>query len=295
MKRRRRLLALLLATALPAAQAYDQPDLFWAFPSAPGLVQLDDQGVPSAGPLVEMMKAITAQMPERQHHFLTRPLPRSLHELPRRSDLCVVAVLRTAERDRLGAFVGTFISLPPKLVIRASDQSRLAVGGAPVSLAALVANPNLHSAVQADRAYGPGLDGLLQAGISAGRIQRMNTSDAGANLVLMLDRKRIDYLLEFPMRINASLKSGMTVEPLLLLPVSEALNPQISGIYCASTPAGQALVRQIDQIVRQPALLAFSRQLFDLTNPANERAEHSAWIEEYFRSRPQRSLTNLED
>jgi uncharacterized protein (TIGR02285 family) len=229
------LLGLLLSGWLAVAAPARAEEVVWGMSPWPGLVELRD-GQPAGGIIVALLGEITARLPEYAHRHSLVNLSRGFEQLRDERLHCFLPTFRTAERDRLGHYVGLFVAMPHQLVVRTRDRQAIAGGQTEVSLRQVLASPGLRGGLIRDRSYGPQLDPLLHG--EHPQLQRIQTSSAGNNLFDMLEHGRIDYLLEYA-EVLGSVRRAGGAGALDLLPLREANTPAVSGVYCSRT-AGAA-------------------------------------------------------
>ncbi|QKE62017.1 TIGR02285 family protein [Aquipseudomonas campi] len=266
-------------------------EIVWGTNPWPGLVNLRD-GQPHSGIIIDLLKQVTERLPQYRHRLQLVNLSRGLEQLKQPGTTCLLPTIRTPERDQLGHFVGLFVAMPHQLLVRSSDQARLAAGQSEVSLRALLQDSQLRGGLIQDRSYGPNLDSLLNDPAVQPQLLRIQTSSAGNNLFDMLAHGRIDYLLEYA-EVTQFVQQQGAAQGLSLLPLQEASTPLVSGIYCSRTPEGAELVRQIDQIARQPAVIAYFQQAQKAYVPATTLQHYQAWLDQFFAQRGQSNLTSL--
>lgn len=288
---------LLLGSACATLHAAEPQQLTWGLTAWPGLVNNQD-GQPTDGLVIDLLGEITRRMPDYEHHLQLMNTSRSLADLEQRSDLCIVDVQRNPERDRIGYFVGLFINLPPQLVIRKSDRLKISRGLDSISLEQLLQRSELRGALPAGRIYGAELTPLIETAEARGRIQRVQSSGRGSNLLDMLERGRIDYTLEYAETLQM-LRAEPGMQPLLhslsLLPVNETVTPIISGVYCSRSNVGRQAVREIDRIAGDPEVLAAFAAAMESFTSAETRKHYQLWYDDYLGNRASRSYTNLDD
>ncbi len=318
-----------LPTALPASGAPGHPTpgvQYWGMPAWPGLVDVDADAEPreagslpnidvdaalpgmpprqpggqrylaSSGLMVRLLAEITRRLPGYTHRYLLMNQSRAFADLQRRDDLCLVGGLSNRERSQSTYFVGLFIITPPQLVIRADERQRIAGERSELALQDLLQRKDLHGAIQKGRLYGEQLDPLLASARASARLELVQSSGMGENLLNMLQARRIDYTIEYAEKVQSRAAARDPLEPPLIhLPLSEANQPGIAGIHCPRTPHGRELVRQIDAIARQPEVLAVFRDGISGYIPPTERQRYDAWITRFFQQRGQQALTNLDD
>lgn len=289
----RLLLGLLLCVTSPAwAQSPPPSEITWGMSPWPGLVNVQD-GQPHSGIILDLLQQITQRLPEYRHRYSLANLTRGLDQVKREPLSCFLPTFRTAERDQLGHYVSLFVAMPHQLLIRNEDRQRIAGDQPEVSLQRLLRDHNLRGGLIQDRSYGPALDPLLQARSAQPQLLRIQTSNAGNNLFEMLERGRVDYLLEYAEVIQFVQRQRPNTLNVTLLPLKEASTPFVSGIYCSRNAAGAALIRRIDQIARQPDVIAYFVAAQHAYVPPDTVKHYQAWLDQFFTERPQKNLTSL--
>lgn len=288
---------LLLTLASARVVAEEPPALNWGLTAWPGLVN-SENGEPTDGMVIDLLTEITQRLPGYQHHLQLMNTSRSLLDLQQREDLCIVDVQRSAERDRIGYFVGLFLNLPPQLVIRSTDLQSISNGQTSISLQQLLQRKDLRGGLPAGRIYGPELTGLLETAEANGHIQRIQSSGRGSNLLGMLEHGRIDYTLEYAETIqlmSSSADMRSVIQSLSLLPVQETTQPIVSGIYCSRSEQGKQVVMQVDKIAGDPLVLKHFGAAMEYFAPPATRQHYSKMYDDYLNNRASRSYTNLQE
>ena len=296
------LFACLLAFTVTAAHAAEQspsaassssskPIQFWGRAFWP-----EKQNGTKGGLVVELMAHVTSRLPQYQHHYQVMSLNRGFNDLKQRNDLCVVGVVRTPERDKWGYFVGLWPLLPPQLVIRRVDWQRINNGQPSISLKALLQRQDLRGATARVRSYGSDIDALVDAAERAGQMDKIQTSSKNNNLLNMLAVGRIDFTPEYIESFVASAQAQPEFpQKFVLLVIDEAQQPSVAGIYCSRSPRGEQLIRQIEQIARDPAVGTQFQTMMYRSIPGELRQPYQQWMDEFFQQRPEKNLTNLPD
>lgn len=289
----RLLLGLLLCVCgLARAQSPTSNEITWGMSPWPGLINVQ-AGEPHSGVIIDLLQQITQRLPEYRHRYSVVNLTRGLEQVKREPLSCFLPTFRTPERDQLGHHVSLFVAMPHQLLIRSEDRQRIAGEQAEVSLQQLLRDRSLRGGLIQDRSYGPVLDPLLQAPEAQAQLLRIQTSSAGNNLFDMLEHGRIDYLLEYAEVIQFAQQQRQTTLNLSLLPLKEANTPFVSGIYCSKNAAGAALIRRIDQIARQPQVIAHFIAAEHVYVPSATVQHYQAWLDQFFAQRPYKNLTSL--
>ncbi len=283
------LISALASGAEPSQAASKLPPQYWGHFSWVGQQQ------PDHGLSFDLMQELTTRLPEYQHRYQVMSLSRGFIDIQQRDDLCMVAVIQSAERDQVGYFVGLWPILPPHVVIRSADRHTIAGDSNRLSLAELLQRPDLRGALIRERSYGPELAPLLSAGLASGQLKSLQTSNHN-NLLNMLNMGRIDFTLDYLESFLGSTEAQPELKSkLLLLPLQEAQTPRIAGIYCPRTPHGKQLIERIDQLARDSEVNSNFQSIVNRYIPSEVQQPYADWLNEFYSQRPQRSLTNLPD
>jgi uncharacterized protein (TIGR02285 family) len=167
-----------------------------------------------------------------------------------------------------------------------------------VTLEQLLQRTDLRGAVLAGRYYGAELTPIIQAAVAQGRLQSIQTSGSGSNVLDMLKHGRIDYTLEYSeaiQLIQTIPEMYPIIQTLSLLPLAETTTPIISGIYCSRTENGKALITQIDSIAREPDVREHYKAASQALTPPAARQNYSQWFDEFYNRREPSAFTNLEE
>ncbi len=145
------------------------------------------------------------------------------------------------------------IALPPHKLIILKENAHLFGNGKAVSLKTLLDNRELIFGTAKNRRYGPELDGVLKQHAGAPNIYARSGKDTLEGLLGMLEKKRVHYLIEYPVSIRyAAMKAGIW-ERLKIVAIQEnETAPFIRGaVRCSDTPWGRRLTEEINGILRE--------------------------------------------
>lgn len=282
-----------LTPSVKAKPGNQLPVQYWGLSAWPGLVNSQEDRV-TDGLMVELLHEITRQLPQYRNTPILMNQSRAFADLQHNDNLCMVGALNNTQRSQQTYFVGLFIISPPQLVFRREDRLRIADSRNIQSLQELLKRKDLRGAVQKGRIYGDQLDPLLASAISEQRVQQINSSDMGENLVHMLQARRIDFILEYPEKLLLASSPDMQTTQLDTLPLLETTAPSIAGIHCPRTAHGRDLILRIDAIARQPEVLQFYQEHLRAFIAPSQRAQYGPWIDDFFRNRSQQPLTNVD-
>ncbi|KPF68568.1 hypothetical protein IP84_09775 [beta proteobacterium AAP99] len=246
-----------LGLALLCAAGHALERIEWALPELPPVYFYRADGRAPTSP-AELgagggdgyLRAIMRQMPNVRHEIVPMNFARAWAEIERGRTLCVPTVVRLADRGHLAWY--TPMSPPPPLtVVARADRAAEVLGNQPVvSLAALLARPDLSGLVPANRSFGRDINALLAQPAAQSQIERLRdgASAQAANLLLL---GRADYWLEWPHVAewqvrNLPRRVPMTWRTVLEFPVDQSLY-----IACTRSPAGREAIEAIDAAIRR--------------------------------------------
>lgn len=103
-----------------------------------------------------------------------------------------------------------------------------------------------------NRLYGPELDGVPRQYDRSKNIYARGGKDTLEGLLGMLEKKRVHYLIEYPVSIRHAAKNAGIWEQLKVIPIeenAEALTIR-GAVRCSGTPWGRELIGEINEILR---------------------------------------------
>ncbi len=259
-------LALTLTLSLgawPAAQAQppDAEPMRWLVRDVPPYFSYVDGKQPQRpsdlqnGEIDGFLRLLIAQLPQYRHEFFDAGFPR-FEAMVRQQGLTLCSALhvRTPERMEWLYFTHLYPPLYSRqlhLIVRRENAAKFEALGSPVQLADVLANPKLEGLLPRGRAYGPKIDGLLQA--RGEQAPKTIVATKGMHLLAMLRVGRMDYTLEYPATVDEYLRSAGPGPELLKIPLSEARSTLVATLACSRTPEGKRQIEAIDQAVRKLA------------------------------------------
>lgn len=173
-------------------------------------------------------------------------------------------IAKELSEDRNVCFAGEFygksafltsiptIALPPHNLIVLKENAHLFGNGERISLKTLLNNRDLIFGTAKNRLYGPDLDEILRQYAGAKNIYARSGKDTLDGLLGMLHKKRIHYLIEYPVSIRYAAKKAGMWDRLKVIPIEEnAEAPPIRGaVRCSDTPWGRQLIGEINEVLR---------------------------------------------
>jgi uncharacterized protein (TIGR02285 family) len=144
------------------------------------------------------------------------------------------------------------IALPPHSLIVLKENAHLFENGEKISLNSLLDNQELIFGTAKNRLYGPELDEILRQYAGSKNIYARSGKDTLGGLLGMLDKKRVHYLIEYPVSIRYAAKKAGMWDRLKVIPIQENADAlSIRGaVRCSNTPWGRQLVGEINEVLR---------------------------------------------
>ncbi len=194
-----------------------------------------------------ILELLTGALPEYTHKRTIVPTPRLLRFLEEGQNVCNPAMKITPERQEYIVFSRRPSIIAPSngITIRAEDRNRF--GEPPVALERLMNDPDLVLGIEFGRAYGRDIDQLLALHKASDSVYKRFSSPAYSGLIQMLTRKRVDYVLGFPMEFSYAKATQKHEHDIAFLPIKESREFPYSYIGCSKTAIGRQLIARIDE------------------------------------------------
>ena len=145
------------------------------------------------------------------------------------------------------------IALPPHNLIVLKENAHLFGNGEKVSLKSLLDNRELIFGTAKNRLYGPELDEILRQYAGSKNIYTRSGKDTLEGLLGMLDKKRVHYLIEYPVSIRYAAKKAGMWDRLKVIPIEENADALAvrGAVRCSDTPWGRRLIGEINEVLRK--------------------------------------------
>jgi uncharacterized protein (TIGR02285 family) len=285
----RQLAGTLLAVTALGAQALETPvepaeAITWLVGDS-GLASSPSQKRPSDF----LLDWLAEHLPELKHARVAANAQRGWQMIVAGEPVCTTNLVRTPEREKAAYFSNTSLYATPQVYLR-----REALAGVPrdahgeVDLPRLLADSRLKGAIVRGRSYGVTIDAWLRARPAAATLQEVAAADFGSNLLPMLSRGRMDYVIEYPAAVLSLAPQYPAVRELTGLAIARTEKLLTVGVACPRTPWGLAAIRRIDRVLATPAGVEMLRENLDRQWPRESRHAFAAQIEAFFnrRARP---------
>ena len=198
------------------------------------------------------------QMPEYRHRVILANHPRMKKMMQDNANVCRAGLFKNPDRERTMYMSIAHILVPPCRIYMSKSRLKQiqpileAEGHNRVSLERLIQNhPELKLIIEAQRSYGKDVDKVLDRYRDNPIITKRYGSDARGYIKMLL-AGHTDYMVEIPSVFLYLLhEAGATMENLCSLEIAESRDFQPASIGCSKTPAGRAIIGQINTILRK--------------------------------------------
>lgn len=282
--------AALLAPVLPSYA--EAPVIDWALVDGPPyhLRRAAQQGPPRSvdelgdGISDRLVAQLAQALPQYRHrlHWLSRQA--MWRQIRAGQSLCYPDAFRTEERLRVAWFSEVSPGVPQVLLLRPG----LHEGAIRLSLQSLLQDGSLRGVFEKQRSYGPRLDPLL-ADHGDGTALQWQTLPNGPQLLRMLERGRMDYLIEFATAVQHHREQLQPPPHFGLARIAEDETPPPSAVACTRNDWGRAVIVDIDAAIRRISLHSEGGAALLRWLPPELRRSEAARIERYYRERAARS------
>ncbi|MFE8070498.1 TIGR02285 family protein [Marinobacteraceae bacterium S3BR75-40.1] len=194
-----------------------------------------------------LLELLTEALPQYAHKRTILPTQRLLRALEEGDNVCNPAMKITPEREEYIVFSRRPSIIAPSNGITIRSEERDRFGEPPVALERLLKETSLVLGIEAGRAYGPGIDPLLERHKASDSVRRRFSSPAYPGLIKMLVRRRVDYVLGFPMEFSYVKETQNLEREIAFLPLKEPSKFSYSYIGCSKTATGRRFITDIDQ------------------------------------------------
>lgn len=258
---RRVIQALLLSALLLTVQAGNAPlahaqtssatkdSIVWGVNSAPPFHILDgyyaEQGICDA-----MIKAFQRALPEVEQKIEYYPQGRIAAQIRQGENLCFPCMIRNISPADTVIYSNTVHEYPAHGIITRPElaQELTERFGNPIDLVELLKTRNYRFAQPIGRRYGnlqPYIERFL---LNTEHYSEISGRDANANMLAMVNAKRVDFVIDYPMLLNYH--NQVLPIDLTFIPILQNQESNVEGaVGCPPTPWGRRAIELINQAI----------------------------------------------
>ena len=198
-----------------------------------------------------ILKQLTEQMPEYEHHFPVSTIKKALQGIKDGKNYCHPSLFASAERKPWTHFSQASMFNPNNQLVMTPEQAEQ-IGQTPVKLASLGTNKDLLYGIIRQRAYGNTIDNFLREYVDIE--QRLTIKSEGlTNMFALVAAKKVNVTIAFPFEFYYfTEKRPQYREQLVLRPIDKQPLFIVGHIGCAKNEWGAKVIasanRALDKI-----------------------------------------------
>ncbi|OUS26428.1 hypothetical protein A9Q99_18000 [Gammaproteobacteria bacterium 45_16_T64] len=244
-----RFLLVLITLLSTSVLAQEKPLLTWYLTNWPPAFIVDGlrQGTGYADVIVDILER---EMPEYRHERQLLPYPRILNYIERGNEGCYPTNIYDKKHDFGVTSVPIVLVSGHSIYIHKDNLEKFPYPRG-VSLAALLNNSALTLGVRGDLEFGSTLSPILKSHRNEKHMITRSGQDLVDGLVKMLDRRRIDYFIEynFVMKFVTD-KIGLKMDDFIEIPIFENRDEYVRGaVECPNSPWGKEVIVKVNKIL----------------------------------------------
>jgi uncharacterized protein (TIGR02285 family) len=199
-----------------------------------------------------MLDAFQKALPDVEQIIKVYPQTRIAAQIKQGEDLCFPCMIRHISPANTVIYSERVLSYPPHGIITRPElaEKLLAQFGNPIDLVEMLKQRDYRFAQPRGRGYGnlqPYIDRFL---IDTEQYSEVSGKDANANMLAMVNAKRIDFVIDYPMLLNYH--SQILPINLVFLPILQNQGTAVEGaVGCPATPWGQRAIDLINHAIPQ--------------------------------------------
>lgn len=238
-----------------AAQAQEpsasQDSIIWGVNSAPPFHIIDGyyakQGVCDV-----MVDAFMRALPDVEQSIEYYPQGRIAAQIRQGGNLCFPCMIRNISPADTVVYSDLVLEYPAHGIITRPELAKEFTErfGNPVDLVELLKQRNYRFAQPMGRRYGnlqPYIDRFL---LDSEHFSEVSGKDANANMLAMVNAKRVDFVIDYPMLLNYH--NQVLPIDLVFVPIAQNQASKVEGaVGCPATPWGRRAIELINQAIPQ--------------------------------------------
>ena len=203
-----------------------------------------------------ILKLSIEKLPEYSHSMKTANTKRVLTKFKIETNACSGALIKNAEREKIAYFsVPEVITISHRLITLTSKakvfESYIHSSDKSISLDYLLKSHQELRLGIADRSYGEKLDTIITKYKGQKNVYMRSGEDISMGILEMLNRKRIDYIIEYPFIVIYTWREkGFSRKP-HSIPLKETVGYPMGYIGCSKTEFGRQIINKINTVLKQ--------------------------------------------
>lgn len=246
-------ITLLLALGITPSLHADDIEIFWGVNNAPPF-HIAEGYFSNQGVCDVMIEAFERALPTTKQTIRRYPQGRIAALMRQGEDLCFPCVIRQERDTEVVYYSETVLAYPAHGIITRPELAQVFTEkyGNPVDFVELLKTGKYRFGQPLGRRYGtlqPYIERFLY---NTSRFSEISGSDANANMLAMVNAKRLDFVIDYPMLLNYH--SEILPIELVFLPIKQNYGEIVEGaVGCPATPWGKKAIEHINSAI--PAVI----------------------------------------
>lgn len=226
---------------------------------------IDEDQHQQRGYLYLIQKEIVNVLPTYHHLYKEGNFARIIKEIKTNDHVCSVSLLKTPEREQFIAFsIAHSLILANSLIVKKDRVEKLLPylnHNNAVDLDALLSSGNFVLGLAKGRKYGTELETILKKYRYSSTIYQRASTEQSEGLIrmLLLGRRNIEGILGYPEEVQYVLKqANIDDAQLVSYPIQGTPAYLLGYVGCSKGKLGQAVIRQIETVIRKHRANEFS-------------------------------------
>jgi len=220
----------------------------WLLPNSPPFYLSDNSD--ELGLCEALVKKLRAALPKIDHNLLIIPQARINKMMRDGEKVCFPCMIYRKQGNALATFSQPTIIYPPFVIVANVKTAHKikAKYGSPLDIKLLLNDPSWLLGREGARRYGETLQPILEQSLAYHKsVLTFTSTESTTALIRMLQKNRIDYIIEYPVNINYQKSLGYT--DLEMLGVKQLKNSFIYGaVGCATAAKDNFAINAISAI-----------------------------------------------
>jgi len=243
-----KLLYLFFALFFSAYLSAEKLKIDWLLPNSPPFYLSDNSD--ELGLCEALVKKLRAALPKVEHNLLIIPQARINKMMRDGEKVCFPCMIYRKQGNALATFSQPTIIYPPFTIAANIETAHKikAKYGSPLDIKLLLDDPNWLLGREGARRYGDTLQPILEQSPAYQKsVLTFTSTESTTALIKMLQKDRIDYIIEYPVNINYQKSIGYT--DLEMLGIKQLKNNFIYGaVGCATAAKDNFAIKAISAI-----------------------------------------------
>lgn len=236
-------------TAHARADQGNKSTIVWGVNSAPPFHILDGYFA-NQGICDQMLAAFARALPDVDQSIEYYPQGRIVAQIRQGENLCFPCMIRNISPAETVIYSDHILSYPPHGIITRPELAKEFTEqfGNPVDLVELLKQRRYRFVQPIGRRYGslqPYIERFL---LNTEHFSQVSGQDANANMLAMVNAKRVDFVIDYPMLLNYH--NQVLPIDLVFVPISQNQGMEVEGaVGCPATSWGQRAIELINQAI----------------------------------------------